>query len=291
MNPALRRAAVHATLAAFSFACMGAFAKAAAQHGASNALIVFARNLVCVAVLAPLLLRDGWPALRTRRLGGHAWRAGFGVLGMYSLFYAITHLRLAEAMLLNSTAPLFIPFLAWAVLGERPARAAMPLALLGLAGVALIVKPGAITVSLAAWVGASSGVFAACAMVSLRRISDTEPPARIVFYFALLGLAVSVIPMFSGVDWPTALQGLCLLATGLCATLGQLELTRAYASAPAAPVSALGYSGVVFAALLGWMFWRESLDGWSALGAVLIISTCLGAAWQKGGRAATVPVR
>ncbi len=277
----LRRAALHATAAAASFACMGALVKMAVQQGGSEVLIVFVRNVVGVLALLPWVLRHGRRALHTRRFGGHLWRSLFGLLGMYSLFYALAHLPLAEALLLNYASPLFIPFIAWLVLSERPPALMIPAALLGLAGVALVVKPASLGFSFASWVGAASGVFAACAMVSLRHISDTEPAQRVVFYFSAIGVLVSALPLwwFAALPSPTLL--LWMVATGLAATNGQLQLTRAYSFAPAARVGAMGYSAVVFAGLIGWLAWSETPDGYSLLGAMLVIGTCVLAGWQR----------
>ncbi|MES2682046.1 MAG: DMT family transporter [Pseudomonadota bacterium] len=284
----LRRAALHCTAAAASFACMGAFAKASAQQGASEVLIVFVRNLMGVLALLPWVLRNGAASLKTNRLGGHLWRALFGLCGMYSLFYAITHLPLAESLLLNYASPLFIPFIAWIVLAEKPPPLMIPAALLGLAGVALIVKPASLGFGLASWLGAASGVFAACAMVSLRRISDTEPAPRVVFYFSAIGTVVSLVPLFWFATLPTPMQMLLMVATGLAATNGQLQLTRAYSHAPAARVGAMGYSAVIFAGLIGWLVWDETLDRYSLLGAVLVIGTCVIASWQRSPRTAPI---
>lgn len=267
---------------------MGAFAKAAVQHGGSEVLMVFVRNLVGVLVLLPWVLRNGWSGLRTARFGGHLWRSLFGLCGMYTLFYAITHLPLAEALLLNYASPLFIPFIAWAVLSERPPALMIPASLLGMAGVALIVKPGSMSLSLASWVGAASGIFAACAMVSLRRISDTEPAQRVVFYFSAIGVLISALPLWWFANLPSRQVLLLMVATGLAATNGQLQLTRAYSFAPAARVGAMGYSAVVFAGLIGWFVWQETPDGLSLLGAALVIGTCVLASWQRAPRSAPI---
>ena len=280
MDGDLRRGATHAVAASAAFAVMGAFAKAAAAAGASNLMLVFVRNLVCVLALMPWVLKHGPAALATRRFGGHLWRAGFGIAGMATLYYAIAHLTLAEALLLNYASPLFIPFIAWMVLGEKPPLILLPASLCGIAGVLLIVKPATLGVSVAALVGLASGVFAACAMVSLRRISDTEPPARIVFYFGLVGLVLSLPLVLWREQWPPLAVLLLLAGTGLFATVGQLQLTRAYAAAPAARIGAVGYSAVVFAGLIGWAVWGETPDAQSLVGAALVIVTCVLASWS-----------
>lgn len=267
---------------------MGALAKTASEQGGSEALIVFTRNLVGVLALLPWVLRTGPSALRTQRLSGHIWRSLFGLCGMYTLFYALTHLPLAEALLLNYASPLFIPFIAWFALAEKPPLLMIPAALLGLAGVALIVKPAALSFGLASWIGAASGVFAACAMVSLRRISDTEPPQRVVFYFSAIGLVVSAIPLWWLASPPSRELLLWMALTGLAATNGQLQLTKAYSFAPAARVGAMGYSAVVFAGLLGWLIWDETPDAYSLVGAALVIGTCTLASWSRMPRSAPI---
>jgi drug/metabolite transporter (DMT)-like permease len=125
-----------------------------------------------------------------------------------------------------------------------------------------------------------SGVCAAAAMVSIRRIADTEPAVRIVFYFSVVSTLIAAVPLawsWSAVP-PAAL--LLLVAIGVLATLGQLSLTRAYALAPAARIGAFTYVAVVFGGLLGWALWRERPDAASLLGMALVIGCCLLAGWR-----------
>ncbi|MEQ1438267.1 DMT family transporter [Fontimonas sp. SYSU GA230001] len=275
MHDDLRRGALHALIAATAFSVMGVCIKFAARS-APNEVVVFIRCLVSLAILLPWLLRKGGVGIRTARLGGHLWRAGFGILAMYTFFYAIAHLPLAEAILLTYSTPLWIPFIAWAWIGERPAAVAFPAALLGLVGIALIVKPGLHPIdTTAGLVGTASGILAGCAMVSIRRISDTEPPARIVFYFALLGTAIASVPLLWAWTVPAPTTLAWLLGAGLLATVGQIHLTRAYGCAPAALISPFTYAAVIISAGLGWLFWDERIDAWSALGALLVAATCV----------------
>lgn len=274
--PSLRRGAFYAMQAAAGFSLTGALIKAAAD-ALPNEVIVFVRCAVGLLALLPWVLRTGWrPAIATQRWGGHLLRAGFGVCAMYCFFYAIAHLHLAEAMLLTYSTPLWIPFIAWAWIGERPPWLIWPASLIGLAGIALIVQPGSQPVDpVAGLIGAASGMLAACAMVGIRRISDTEPPARIVFYFGLLSTAVTAVPLLWTWQTPTPKAWLLLIGAGLFATHAQLNLTRAYGCAPAALIGPFTYLSVVFAGLLAWLFWGEVLDHTSLVGVALVILTCV----------------
>lgn len=281
MSNDLRRGARFALLAAAAFSITGACVKAAAAH-APNEIVVFFRSAISLLALLPWAARQGIASLRSRRVGGHLWRSAFGVAAMYTFFYAIGHLHLAEAMLLTYSTPLFIPFIAWIWIGEKPPFVVFPAALVGLIGIGFIVKPGTAAIDpTAGLIGLCSGMLAACAMVSIRRISDTEPAPRIVLYFAGMATAISAIPLAWAWRTPDPITLLQLLGAGLFATVGQLCLTRAYALAPAARVGPFTYAAVIFSALIAWALWGEAIDRWSVLGTVLVIATCVMVGWRR----------
>ena len=275
----LRRGALFAVLAAAAFAVMSACIKAAATT-VGTPVVVFFRSAVGLLVLLPWLLRYGTAAIRTARPGGHLWRAAFGICAMYCFFYALAHLHLAEAILLTYSTPLFIPFIAWLWIRELPPPVIFPAVTLGLLGIALIVQPWALALSPASFLGVLSGVCAAAAMVSIRRIADTEPAPRIVFWFSALSTTVAAVPLLWFWRTPAGAELLLLVGTGVFATIGQLCLTRAYALAPAARIGAFTYVAVVFGGLLGWALWQEAPDAVSITGMALVIACCLLAGWR-----------
>lgn len=281
MQNDLKRGAAHAIWAAAAFSLTGVCVKAASAS-VPNEIVVFFRCLVSLLVLMPWALHQGADSLRSSRVGGHLWRAVFGVAAMYAFFYAIGRLPLAEAMLLTYSTPLWVPFIAWAWIGERPPAIVFPAAVLGLVGIGFIVKPGSTQLDwLAGIVGVGSGILAGCAMVSIRRISDTEPAQRIVLYFMILATAISAVPLPWAWQTPDLPTLALLVGAGVTATVGQLNLTKAYAWAPAALVGPFTYTSVVFSALLAWWLWDENLDGWSAFGMLLVVATCVMVGWKR----------
>ncbi len=268
-------------MAAASFSLMGAAIKQAALD-LNTPMVVFLRNVFGLIALAPWLLRQGAVSLRTQRPGMHLARCAIGLSAMYCFFYAIAHMPLAEAMLLNYSTPLYVPLIAWLWLRERPSIALLPVILIGFIGVSLLLQPaGDATVGAAGWIGLAAGVLAAAAFVAIRRLSRSEPPVRIVFYFTLLGLGASLLPLpwFWQAPSPVALA--LMAVAGLFATGGQMALTRAYSLAPAAQVAPFNYLVVVFAALLGWLIWQERPEALSLFGAALVIGSSLLALRQR----------
>lgn len=235
-----------------------------------NESIVFFRNFFGLLILSPLLLRGGTNILQTDRLHLHLVRSGFGMGSMYCFFYGLAHISLADSMLIKSTIPLIIPFVAVLWLKENIFLQVSLASGIGFIGIFLILKPDG-QMNWASLVALASSVMAAIAFVTVRKLSATEPSLRIVSYFAIVGLIISAIPLIRFWQTPTLIQWLMLIGIGLSTTIGQLLLTRGYSSAPAASVGIFTYTSVPFGAFLGWLFWQELLDTNFFIGAVLIL--------------------
>ena len=239
-----------------------------------NHQLVFYRNLLAALIIIPILYFQGLHNIKTKRIGMHLIRATSGVLAMYCFFYALTHIELADAMMLKMTAPIFIPIIAIVWINEYVTLKTIFAILIGFAGVIVYLNPNA-EIQLAALIGLIGGALAALAKVSIRKMSDTEPTARIVFYFALFGTLISSIPVITGdYYFPDSYQEWTLLfMLGLTGTCGQFCLTHAYRIAPASQVGPFTYSSLLWASLAGWFFWSEIPSTNTLIGASLIITS------------------
>ncbi len=284
----LPRAALATTLAALMFASMGVAVRYASASLPSEVL-VFLRNSFGLLFLLPWLYHRGLGGLKTNRLSGHITRSVTGLAAMYCFFYAIAHLPLAEAVLLNFSSPIFTAIIALLWLGEEATRKLILAIFIGFAGICLILKPGMGILSAAALIGLISAVFAAMAMVSIRDLSKTEPTRRIVFYFSITATLISAVPMFWYWQTPDLKPLLAMIFAGFAATLGQLLLTHGYSLAPAARVSPYSYNTIIFAAIYGWIFWSEALDILTLFGALLIICAGIITLLSRPTRSLTEP--
>lgn len=251
------------------FVSMGSLVKLLAETMPSQNLVFF-RNLFGLMALSPILVKIGANSVKTKVLHLHIVRSLAGILAMYCFFYALAKLSLADAMLLKISAPLFIPIFAFIWISEFISTRTILAVLVGFLGVILVLRPTG-EIQFASLIGLLGGALAAYAKVSIRRMSDTEPTSRIVFYFATISLIVSFIPLLSSWVTPTKNEWLMLLALGVVGTMGQLFLTRAYTLAPASRVGPFTYSSIVFASLIGWWFWNEVMTLITIAGASLII--------------------
>lgn len=276
MNPFGKAAAIMVA-ASFLFAVTGVFVKTGAALFHLSEL-VFYRSFVGFLVLLPFL--RGRITLYTQRLGAHLTRGAMGVVSMGMYFYAVVHLPLGTAVTLQYTSPLFIAVLSTLYLKEGINIKLASGLMLGFLGVVLIMRPtGLGGPVLAGMIGLGSGLAAGIALFSVKLLSRTEPTGRIVFYFSLLSSALSglwaAIDGFTPLSWDKLP---ILLGMGVPATVAQLMITKAYQLAPASQMSALSYTTVGFAALLGVALWHihPDLIGWTGL-ALLVLAGILAA--------------
>jgi drug/metabolite transporter (DMT)-like permease len=267
----LRRGALYMLASAVLFASMAASVRVAARE-LPNAPIVFFRHFLMLAFLLPWLAREGRHALDTDDFPGHLLRGLGGMSAVACYFYAIARLRLADAVLLNQSSPLFLPIVEGAWLGERIPRRLWGVLALGFAGLLLILRPGTGVFEPAALVGLASAVFGSISQVGVRRLTRTEPVTRIVFYFGLVASAASLPAAAWWWRSPSAGTWSVLLLMGALGTAGQLALTRAYLHAPAASVGPFLYTGPVFAGLLDWLIWDRLPDAPFVVGAAIVVA-------------------
>jgi drug/metabolite transporter (DMT)-like permease len=235
-------------------------------------MIVFGRNLIGLAVLLPVLVASGGIRdLRTSHLRLHFIRGFTGVTAMFCFFFTIAHIPLAEAVLVKMTVPFFLPLVAWLWLKDRISGYTWAAIVLGFVGVGVILRADEGVVDPVMLVALAGAAIMSIAKVSIRRMAASEPPHRVVFYFSLFATLLSALLLLRVQQMPTGTEMLWLLAIGSVAIAGQFAMTTAYQLARPGQVGVYNYSAVVWAALLGWLFWGETLVLSTVLGTLLII--------------------
>ncbi len=246
-----------------------------ASATADNATIVFFRNAVGLVLFLPFIAQQGTSFFHTQKLWMHTWRALVGLTAMYGFFYAIAHLKLSNAMVFTYSSPIFIPFIAWLFLKEKITWPMLLAASMGLMGVIFVAKPDSGMLNYISLIGISASFLAAMAFVTVRALTQTEPPERIVFYFCFIGTLISVIPMFWLWRPYTWTELGFLISAGLLANFSQLLMSNAYRLAPAGQIGPINYVAIIFAGTWGYLFWHELPDHYSLIGFAFIIAAIL----------------
>ena len=238
----------------------------------SSFQVVFFRSAVSLPFFVGWILLTDRTRFRTAYPGGHLLRGSLGLLMLFAVGECFRELQLADAYALFFAAPLVITLLSGPVLGEPAGPSRIAAAVIGFAGVLVVLQPGGDNwVSYGALMGLVGMLAYACTALLLRRMGARDGTVTIAFWFLVivcLGSAVLALPAWLPVrpaDWPA------ILALGLTGACGQAMLTAAFRRAPAAVVAPFDYTHMLWAVIYGLAFWGY-LPGWRVwLGSAVIV--------------------
>lgn len=259
---------------AFFFSVMSLMVKLAGQRLPSQE-IVLVRSLVMTVLAYTLLRRLDIPVLGTRRsllvLRGVL---GYGAISCF--YYAIVHLPLADATVLQYTNPAFAAVFAIFVLGETMRLREIACVVLSLAGVLLVARPtflfgaGAGLDPLAVTIGLAGAVLSAAAYVLVRMLGG-EHHLVVILYFSALSVIASVPATAANPVMPGPVEWLLLTGIGGVTHLGQVFMTRGLHLERAGRATATGLVQIVFAAVWGALVFAQFPDAWGVAGGTLVV--------------------
>jgi len=273
-------------ISAFAFALMAALVKEASLLGIPLLQIIFVRAVISVALSLADIRRARVHPLGHRR-GLLLARGVAGFTALTSVFYAIIHLPIAAATMLHYMHPVFTALLAFVFLLERPTPATLICITLSLIGLGFMVTPlwsPEVPTRLAFWpvmAGLGGALGSGIAYTLVRKLVATEHPSVIVLYFPLVCIPGTLLIGASNFIWPNAMGWVVLLGVGCFTQLGQLTLTKAMQLYSASRATSLSYIQIVFAALLGWLFFAEVPAVATLWGGTLILLGAAVSAWLQ----------
>ena len=261
---------------AFCFALMNMFVRLAGDVPSIQKS--FFRNIVAFIFAAIILMKDYKPGQNFTGISKKSWpyllmRSIFGTLGILCNFYAVDHLNLSDASMLNKMSPFFAIIFSLFILKERLNLIQIISVIGAFIGSLFIIKPSVTNLDLIpALIGLTGGMGAGIAYAMVRKMgTQGVRGAFIVFFFSGFSCLVT-LPYLLFQYHPMAFWQIgYLLLAGLAATGGQFGITAAYCYAPAREISVYDYSQIIFAAVLGFFVFGQVPDGWSFLGYIIII--------------------
>jgi drug/metabolite transporter (DMT)-like permease len=251
------------------------------------AQVVFVRSVFVLLMLVAVLARSGaLHAIRTRRPFGHLLRVSLTVASILTFFEAIRLLPLATVIAIGFGAPLIMTALSVPLLRERVGPHRWTAIVVGFVGVLVITRPGPDGLEWPALVALISSVLFATHLVTARWLARTETDAALMFWQNLGTLIVSgALTPFVWVPVGAAEFGI-IAAMGALLLIGQYCTVRAFRTAPVGVVAPFQYVELIWATLIGYVFWSEmpALNVW--IGAAIVIASGLYLVWRERLRAA-----
>jgi drug/metabolite transporter (DMT)-like permease len=264
----------------FCFALVDALAKSVALAYPANE-VTFFRMLFGLVPAVAVCLR-GKPLverLRHMDVRGQTIRA-VTLLGASGLFFAgLPYVPLSEAVAIVYSETLLVIVLAPLLLKEALKPRDALAAVVGFAGVLLVVRPDG---SHAGWIGPvlliSSAFCGALSIIQIKRIHANDDSGTTVLYFTVIGTIVMGASLLFAWRAPS-LEALATMALlGCFATAGQLLMTMAFRQADAGALAPYNYTSIVWAALFGYVVWGETIGAISLFGMALIVGSSIAVA-------------
>jgi drug/metabolite transporter (DMT)-like permease len=238
-------------------------------------LVVFNALFALVPITLLIARRGGLLELRTERLGLHLLRGALGMLGSFLAFYAYSRLPLADAYAIIFATPLLITALSVPILGEAVGWRRWSAVLVGFVGILVMLRPGVAPIAGGSLAALGAACASACAILLVRKLSVTETTTSIAFYSSLTVL-VLVGALFGHTFVVPGLVDLALMAaSGLIGGSALLILIAAYRRSPAALVAPFQYSQMLWAVVLGALFWGDLPAAAMLLGASIVAASGL----------------
>ena len=267
-----QKAIIYIICSAFFFALMNMFVRMSGDLPSIQKS--FFRNFVAFFFALFILIhsKHGF-SFQKKNLPAFLGRAFFGTLGILCNFYSVAHLLLSAASILNKLSPFFAIIFSYFILKEKISPIQASAVSIAFLGAILVVKPG-FAISGAFFpsvIGVLGGLFAGIAYTLVRVLGQRgEKGPFIVLFFSAFS-CITTLPFLIFDFHPMSLnQFIILLLAGLSAAGGQFTITAAYTHAPAREVSVFDYTQIVFAAVLGFIFFSQIPDIWSIIGYCMI---------------------
>ncbi|MGN0437608.1 MAG: DMT family transporter [Lachnospiraceae bacterium] len=199
-----------------------------------------------------------------------------GGLAMVCNFYAVDHMAISDASMLNKLSPFFAIIFSLFVLGEVANRLEWISVFVAFAGALFVVKPSFHFDVIPALAGVLGGLGAGLAYAYVRKLSMRGEKGMIIVAFFSGFTTLMLTPnLILNYEPMSEIQWLCLIMTGVSAAFGQICITKAYAYAPAKEISVYDFSIVIFSAALGFFFLHQMPDVLSVVGYIIIIGIAI----------------
>lgn len=267
-----KKGIIYIILAAFFFAAMNVFVKLSGDIPSIQKS--FFRNLLAALFALGVLIKNKEDfKYQKKDIPMLLLRSMFGTLGILCNFYAVDHLLVSDASMLNKLSPFFVIIFSALFLKEKANYIQKISIIVAFIGSLFVIKPSFDFMNnINSLIGVCGALGAGIAYTCVRQLGKQGVnSAKIVFFFSCFS-CISVLPYIALNYVSMSLQQLLLLiGAGLMAAGGQFSITAAYTHAPGKDISVYDYTQILFAALLGFFVLGQIPDLFSIIGYVIII--------------------
>ncbi|MEM8578736.1 MAG: DMT family transporter [Pseudomonadota bacterium] len=270
----LTQAALWMTGAIASFSAMAVAGREVADALDTFEIMMYRSVVGVLIVCAAITAFRRWGEVSTARFGTHLVRNAAHFTGQNLWFYAVTLIPLAQVFALEFTSPIWVIVLSPLILGERLTAIRAIAALMGFAGILIVARPDVVGVNTGVITAATSAIFFAITIMLTKKLTRDQSIAQILFWLTVIQVVLGLIA--AGYDGDVALPDARTLPwvvlIGLAGLTAHFCLTTALSLAPATVVVPLDFARLPTIAIIGMLLYKEALDIWVFVGALVIFA-------------------
>jgi drug/metabolite transporter (DMT)-like permease len=248
--------------------------------------VLFFRSVASLATCAVLIMpRTGFGVFRTNRLHDHVGRSATQTVAQSCIVIALGLMPLGGAVAINFAAPLFATLFAAVWLKEKVGLVRGTALVVGFVGVLLVAAPGADSFRIGALFAIANAVLYGSVTAAVRGMTATESAETLTMYQMVFLTAFFALALpFFGFVWPSHNDLAAMLVNGVFNAVGQYWWTRALTMAPPAAVGPFYYFSLVWAILLGFLFWGDVPNAALLAGSSVVVGSGLFLLWHESAK-------
>jgi drug/metabolite transporter (DMT)-like permease len=250
-----------------------------------RAIFAFPPILIFYGVLGELAR-----AWHTKNFPGHVMRGTLSIASSFCYFAAVARLPIVDVTAISFVTPLIVVVLAALILKEVVHVYRWSAVIVGFGGVIVMLIPymdmskheamsTALTIGLS--LAICNAICSAIAVIQVRRLTQTETTSSIVLYFTMFITLGGLVTLPFGWVMPNGLELACLIGAGVCGGIAHIISTSSHHYAPASFLVSFDYSSMIWAFLLGYLFFGEIPAALVAVGAVIVAGAGLFVVWRE----------
>jgi drug/metabolite transporter (DMT)-like permease len=230
------------------------------------------RAVIGLALLVLFILAaGGFRTVRTQVPRQHVGRNVVHYFAQFAWFLALTMIPLAQLISIEFTMPVWTAVFAGLFLGERIGGLKVVSIILGILGVAIIVRPGLDHVDPGQLIALAAAVGFGISVTMVKGLTRHDSVLTIIFWMLVIQIVLGLVPALWVWTWPSAAVWPWIVVIAVCGTFSHYCMAKAMTHADATIVVPMDFLRVPLSALLGYMLYNEFLDVWTVAGALLIL--------------------
>lgn len=269
--PAIVRGYIWMFLGTVAFGSMVVIVRELSQLNYNAFEMTFWRALIGLALLVPVIARQGAVVTRTKQPGLQIARNAIHFAGVAAWFFALSHINLSQGVALQFTVPLFTILIAVLLLKEKVDTRRLIATFTGFAGVLIIVRPGFADITPYAYITIISALSYALSNVQTKMLVKTDSSDAVVFYMNLVHLPLAIAGALA-IGWhvPPLADIPILIALAICATLAHYFYAQGFRQADASRLIPMDFMKLPTVSILAFLLFAEVPDPWAWAGGAVI---------------------